>query len=132
MTFTSREYAEALYESVRGLKDKETAAAVRSFVSVMDERGLSALLPAVLKELPAAAKRIDGVEDVTVEVAHEIDRELAERAGELVSAGRPAEIEVRVRPELLGGLRVRGRDSVYDVTLKGSLSALKEKFVRSS
>jgi len=134
MMYTSKEYAEALYSGVRDLKNnKEAAAAVRRFVTKMEERGLIALLPLVLRELPAAARRLDDIEEVTVESAHELDSELADRAVRLIGVDRDrADVTRRINPELLGGIRVRGRDTVYDTTLKSHLAALKERFVRSS
>ena len=133
MIYTSKEYAEALYSGLRDLKDKEAAAAVGRFVVKMEERGLIALLPSVLRELPAVAKRLDSIEDVTVETAHERDPELAKRAvGLICTDENRTEITMRVNPELLGGIRIRGRDTVYDASLKSHLVALKEMFVRSS
>ncbi|OGM00384.1 hypothetical protein A2480_03985 [Candidatus Uhrbacteria bacterium RIFOXYC2_FULL_47_19] len=131
--YTSKEYAEALYSGVRGLKDKEATVSIKRFVGKLKDRGLIALLPLILRGLPAAARKLDGIEEVTVESAHELNSELADRAVGLIGGDRnQSEVTMHVNPDLLGGIRVRGRDTVYDATLKNHLVTLKEKFVRSS
>jgi F-type H+-transporting ATPase subunit delta len=131
MIYSSSEYAEALYMSVRDKKDAEAKKTLVEFISSMEERGLVALLPEIMKAMPKAIKKVEGTEDVLIESAHELDEKTKNAA---VSAiGRKAEevdIQTRVNPELLGGIKVRGKDTLYDATLKNKLGRLRDSFVR--
>lgn len=132
MIYSSAEYAEALYLSVREKGDGEARKALRNFVAAMKGRGLIALLPEVMKAMSGAIKRVEGTEDVLIETAHEMDDSL--RADAVRAIGRKAEevnVSVRVNPDMLGGIRVRGRDTLYDATVKDKLNRLKDAF-RSS
>lgn len=127
MRRTPRQYAEALYLATRDKGDGDAARIVSSFVSTLAAQGLSALLPSVLGELPQAAKRADGTEDVTVESAHEIDEAQGRKAVAAAGLDPDAVAVTRsVMPEVLGGLRVRTKDTVYDATLKNGLDRLKD------
>ncbi len=132
MIYSSSEYAEALYLSVREKGDKEAAGTLRDFVSSMRKRGLMALLPDIMKALPEAIKRVEGIEDVVIETAHELDGKLEKEAVKAI--GRDAdevEITTRVNPELIGGIRVRGKDTLYDATIRNKLGRMRDAFIKS-
>jgi len=132
MIYSSSEYAEALYLAVRGKDDRDTEKVLRDFVSSMSGRGLVALLPEIMKAMPAAVKRVEGTEDVLIETAHELPEEL--RAEAVKAIGKEAadvDIAVRVNPELIGGIKVRGRDILYDATIKNKLGRMREAFIKS-
>jgi F-type H+-transporting ATPase subunit b len=60
-----------------------------------------------------------------LETAEELDRETLGRVTEAVATvlGRPVTPAVQVRPELLGGVRLRLGGHVWDATLSGQLAA---------
>jgi len=129
MIYSSTEYAEALYLSIRDKSDSDTKKAMTGFVASMEKRGLIALLPEVLKAMPAAIKKVEGTEDVLVETAHGISEKMtAEAVRAIGKEADEVEITSRVNPELLGGVRVRGKDMLYDATLKDRLNRLNDAF----
>jgi len=132
MIYSSAEYAEALYLSIREKSDGDIKRAVTGFVSSMEKRGLIALLPEIMKAMPAAIKKVEGTEDVLVETAHGISEKMAAEAVKAIGKkAEEVEITSRVNPELLGGVRVRGKDTLYDATLKNRLGRLREAFIKS-
>lgn len=132
MLYTSSEYAEALYLSIKDKNDKEADKVVVEFVDSMKGRGLMALLPEILKALPGAVKRVDGTEDVLVETAHEIGDDIKSQAVRMIGKKEDeVELTTRVNPDLLGGIRVRGQDTLYDASLKNSLRRLKDALAKS-
>ncbi|MEA3249464.1 MAG: F0F1 ATP synthase subunit delta [Patescibacteria group bacterium] len=132
MIYSSSEYAEALYLSIREKSDEEAGKAVGEFVESMKGRGLLALLPEILKAMPAAVKRMEGTEDVLVETAHEISDDIRNEAIKVIGKKEDeVEISTRVNPDLLGGIKVRGKDTLYDATLKNKLGRMRDAFVKS-
>ncbi|MFH1047730.1 MAG: F0F1 ATP synthase subunit delta [Patescibacteria group bacterium] len=133
MQYSSKEYARALYEVIRGMKDKEAEQAIVKFVADMKSRGLLALLPEILKALPTTIKMVDGIEDVVIESAHDLDD--ATVAGAVKALGKKqSEVEVRqiINPEIIGGIKVRGRDTVLDASLRGRIQKLREEFAKQN
>ncbi|MFC1638964.1 FoF1 ATP synthase subunit delta [Patescibacteria group bacterium] len=129
MRYSAAEYARALYEVTREQDDAAARQTVERFVTDMKARGLLAILPEVLREMPAAARAADGIEDVEIEVAHELDKE-TRKAAVAALGKKEDEVEVteRVNPDVIGGIRVRGRDTAVDATVRGRLERLRLAF----
>jgi F-type H+-transporting ATPase subunit delta len=131
MRYTASEYARALYEVLSEQDESQADETISRFVSDMKDRGQLALLPEVLKEMPAAIKNAQGIEDVLIESAHEIDQATAEAA--LKALGKRAEdVEVTLAQNegLIGGIRVKGRDTVIDASVRGRLNKLRDAFLK--
>ncbi len=131
MRYSANEYARALYEVIRDKSDSESEQTINKFLSDMKDRGQMALLPEILKEMPDAIKATEGIEDVLIETAYDIDDQTVSAA--LRALGKnESEVEVTTakNPELLGGIKVKGRDTVMDASLKGRLNMLREAFAR--
>ncbi|MBU0624844.1 F0F1 ATP synthase subunit delta [Patescibacteria group bacterium] len=131
MRYSAKEYARALYEVLREQDSKTAEKTIKNFVTNLREHRLVALLPEILKELPAASKKVDGIEDVLIESAYEIDP--ATQAAALRALNKTAaqvEVTKTCKPNLIGGIRVRGRDTVFDATLKGRLQKLREALAK--
>lgn len=125
MALTPRDYATALYLAARGQDEAAAAATVRRFTSKLRARGLGALLPRVLKALPAVAAAAEGRPTVIVEAARKPARADLERV--IAALGLdPAEVDIeqRTAPATLGGLRVRTADRVLDATAARRLADL--------
>ncbi|MDI3269940.1 MAG: ATP synthase F1 subunit delta [Bacillota bacterium] len=103
---------------------------LRNFFALVVARGRAGQLPDMIRRFLRLAKEKEGLVEVTVEVAAPLDEEkraeVREAAGRLL--GRPAQkvlLSWRVRPELLGGLRLRVEDRTYDASLRGRLQHMK-------
>ena len=129
MQHSPRHYAHALYLLVRDGSERQTREAIKRFVANLHERRLDALLPGILRELPAAIREIEGIEQVTVESARDIDKELVGRIlAELGIDPDRADVRTRIAPELIGGVRVVRQDRVFDGTVKAKLDRLTNAF----
>lgn len=92
------------------------------------DRGRIAELPEVIARFHALAEaRADAVEAV-VETARELDepaRKELEAAVRRLAGDRPVRLKVRTNPELVGGVRVRIADRVFDASVAGKLARLR-------
>ncbi len=85
-----------------------------------------ALLGAIVAEYLALERRARGVETLTLQSAHALDREESSR---LVSRlerlhGKKFEVTEVVDPQLIGGVRIMIGDRRIDATISGRLNAL--------
>jgi len=120
-----------LYEVIRDSDDAAAEQAIKKFIDDMKERGQLALLPEILKEMPAAIKTVEGIEDVTIESAHDIDEQTVLDAVKALGKTEDKVEVTRIKnPELIGGIKIRGRDTVIDATLKGRLMKLRDAFAK--
>lgn len=97
-------------------------------------RKLAAEKPRDYRGVLFALKRLVRLElerrHVTVESATELDAASRDRvaAGLVAKYGNDLTFEYRVTPELLGGLKVRVGNDVWDGTVKGRLDRLAQAF----
>lgn len=126
MKHDPQHYAEALYLAMRDKNDTDADMAMTRFMDLMAVRGLTSLLPAVLDALPDAADRNEGIEKVSIQSARELPKKTLDDVLSALDIDPSASrIETEVRPELIGGIRIKRADSVYDATLKRRLTRLK-------
>lgn len=126
MQLSPMDYAVALYLAARDLSDRDAKEATARLTSLMASRGKAGLLPAVVAALPDAAASCEGIAKVAVETAHETDATTVKAALKALGIDETAaEVVTAVRPELIGGIRIRHEDRVYDATVKKRLGTLK-------
>ncbi len=125
MKITPDMLAETLYLMTRDRSEAETSRIVARFLKHVLDRFGSRSPAKVLERLPAAIKKADGIEDVLVESARELPAETVRQVLKELGIDRSkADVTLRVDPALIGGIRVRRRDTVFDATIKNQLSRL--------
>jgi len=126
MKLLPKDLATALYLAVRDMDEKEAKAGIERFIGMMTARGQAGLLPTVLDALPDAAAAVDGIAKVTIETAREVDEKTVRAALKALGIDETAaEVATAVRPELIGGIRIKHEDSVYDASVAKRLRTLK-------
>ena len=85
----------------------------------------------ILPDIPAAFHRLEELHkdilEVVAEVAREADQELIEdiRNKMTVRTGREVKVEVRIKPELMGGVRIRWEHMSIDMSVAYRLKQMK-------
>ncbi|UCE22841.1 MAG: ATP synthase F1 subunit delta [Candidatus Aminicenantes bacterium] len=89
------------------------------------------LLPQIIESLPDAWNEEKGVD--TYEVASVVplsdDQRKKLKAKLERLEKKPVILKYRIDPELVGGLMIKRKNIVYDISIKGSLLRLKEKII---
>ncbi len=89
------------------------------------------LLPGIIESLPDAWNEEKGVD--TYEVASVVPLSDDQRKKLKVKLERlekkPVVLKYRIDPDLVGGLLIKRKNIVYDISIKGSLLKLKEKII---
>jgi F-type H+-transporting ATPase subunit delta len=117
---------------------KQVAAGVprllEEFLNKLVESGRIGFLPEIAEVFDDLADQYAGVVRMTVESASPLtDAQRAKLAAKLgaVAKGRKVELESKVDPALLGGVRLRVRDTVIDGSVASRLKALREQLSSS-
>ncbi len=109
---------------------KQTLAKKTSrFILLLVANNRLKLLPDIIESLPEVWNEQKGI--YTFEVASVVpltdkQRKKLEKKLELLEK-RPVVLKYRIDPELIGGLWVRRENIIYDVSIKGNLTKLKEE-----
>lgn len=101
----------------------------------LDEEKLSTLLKAMQKNQPrnhyailTRLKKLVTLHNEAITVLVETATELKDDSELKKAFGAEAKIEVTVKPELLGGMRIRQGSNVWDSTVSGRLEQLASQF----
>jgi F-type H+-transporting ATPase subunit delta len=118
---------EQVYEVVTGVLKTSLPALGQNFLRTVLENGRLAVLPEIAAQFRALVNAQRGVSDAVVYSAYDID---AATLADLTAAlekrfGRKLNVEVRVDPELIGGVRVVVGDEVLDTSVKAQLERMK-------
>lgn len=102
------------------------------FLTLLQHHKRMELLPDIVEALPEAWSEKQGI--VTYEVASAVPLTAAQRdrltQGLEASEGKPVRLVPKADPGLVGGLALRKGHIVYDVSVEGELTALKERLAR--
>ena len=105
---------------------------VRNFLLLVAEKGRSAELPEIRRELERLAARAEGRIDVELTTAIELsDDEAAEILAQIERrAGRTLEATRRVDPDLIGGFVLQAGSLRVDASVRGRLARLRHDLAR--
>jgi F-type H+-transporting ATPase subunit delta len=105
----------------------ELSALMRKFLGLLAKQGRSSALRAVIKAYEALDADYRGVvaAEVTTAVALTPEQTKGMAAALRQALGKDPEIETRVDPAILGGVKVRVGSRLYDASLKSKLDSLK-------
>ena len=99
----------------------------RKFIGLMATNGRAAVLPSAItafEALSAAARGVVGAE-VTTAVKLTAAQEKGLMAALRLALGKDPEIDTRVDPSILGGLKVKVGSRLYDASLRSKLDSLR-------
>lgn len=111
---------------VDGRLDEARVRLVVNHVAQSKPRGFMAILDSFARLVRGEMEKQLAV----VESATELDAAMREQLQQSLNAkyGRPLQLQFHLKPELLGGIRVRIGSDVWDGSVKSRLEALKAQF----
>ena len=119
-----KDYARSLYQASHGLKGAELAGVIKNFVELLARKQLLKKSEAIIAEFIAYAKQQEGIVDIEVTSARELDDKTINQIKKIF--GSKVEAAAKVSAEWLGGLTVRTADTIFDASLKTQLFKLKQ------
>lgn len=129
MRYNPKQYAQALYESLRdiGAKEDEVDLVFKNFYSILLRNNDLKLINKIIEKIEEIDKEEKGVVEVEVTGAEEIDKDLVSKLHSLI--GKKAEIQEKVDPGLIGGLKIQINDLLIDGSIKAKLNKLKQSLI---
>lgn len=108
-------------------------ALVPAFLSILAGHGMAGKIGDLYPDWKECLRQANDIETVLVETPAPLSaKEEADLAAMLEKRlKRKIELNIRIEPDLIAGLRVRARDLVLDNTVRSRLNAMKEKLVES-
>lgn len=123
----TKEYAGALFEMTDGKTAQEIESAVKNFAEFLAKKGLVKKTTKILEEYQKLHNKKHNIIEATVTLTERLSetakKELSEALKKKYSAKEVHLIE-KIDQRMLGGLRIKVGDEVYDASLKNSLNQL--------
>jgi F0F1-type ATP synthase delta subunit len=104
MRYTTRQYAEALLESLEGKADKDREVILARFMSVLRRSGDARRLNEILVRYEEVFLKARGMVKVTLESASALPAAVKKEIEKAL--GKPIELIETIEPKLLAGLRI--------------------------
>jgi len=106
----------------------------RRFVVLLVDKDRVEVLPAIYEEFTRCADEAAGIARAYATSAAPLTEEQTARLAEAISKllNRPVYLQVRVEPDMLGGVSVRVGDTVWDGSIRGALEAMRERMLMES
>jgi len=122
---TTTQYAQALYEFIKGLKEEKLTQALSAFVNLLARDHKLKQSERIIAEYIKYAKKMEGTLPLEVVTARELsDKELI-KIGDTFS--EQAEVTPVIDASILGGFIASTDEVIFDGSLKTQLSRLKNK-----
>ena len=103
---------------------------VRNFVGLVIHHGRGAQLTEIISQFAALMAEHQAIVHIHVATAYELSSEQMERLSSICRAhfGDQARIEVRLDPDLIGGLTLETAGNMFDASIIGKLAQLEKNF----
>lgn len=121
-----KQLARALVDALDGATVSQVQEAAASLVAMLAQRKESHRVTGVIQAVEDAWRERYGAATVTIDTAHPLTGALKKR---LEATAPGAEIRERVRPEVIGGARLRIDDLILDGSIQGRLDQLKRALI---
>lgn len=98
-------------------------------ILLLEGRKRQGLLPAICSVFPEVRKKDEGIVDVGIITSFPADEKFVAEVSEKIRriAGKPTDISVVQRQELIAGMQFKIDDLLYDLSIKGLLDGLRRR-----
>lgn len=125
---TNLQFAKALYEVTKDLPESKLPEAVKEFFLVLQKYNKLKKTEYILNEFIAYSKKQSGTKTIEVETVQPITEATVEKIKKIF--GKNSEISQITNKDMLGGIKIKVDDTVYDASLKTQLHKLKQSLIQ--
>lgn len=119
-----RQYAKILYHATLGLTGKDLDEAVVVFFTFLRSQQMLKKISVILEDFVRYAKEEEGIDSVSITTARAMPKTTIEEIAQIFS--KNFELEHHIDETLLGGVKIRKKNTVYDASVRLKLVKLKE------
>lgn len=124
---SNRQFAKALYKITKDLPKKELPAVMHQFAVILQKYNKLKKADYIIEEFIKYAKKQEGTKTITVESATELTGSTLTKIKKMF--GDQSEVMENINKNLLGGIKIKVDDMVYDASLKTQLIKLKQSLI---
>jgi F-type H+-transporting ATPase subunit delta len=124
---TNLQFAKALYQITKDLPEKNLPEVIKQFFLVLQKNNKLKKIEYILEEFIKYSKKQSGIKTVEIESAQEIDESMIHKIKKIF--GADSEISQIVNRDILGGIKIKVDDTVYDASIKTQLHKLKQSLI---
>ena len=117
----------ALYEIAKDLPKKEMPEAVAQFTLILQKHNKLKKADFIIEEFINYSKKQEGIKTIILESASKLEPAALNRIRK--TFGENSEITENINKNLLGGIKIKVDDIIYDASLKKQLSRLKTSLI---
>jgi F-type H+-transporting ATPase subunit delta len=125
--FNPRNSAPAIKAMLTNVLGETVRPNILNFMLLLLDKGRMPLLPEIYREYVKRADEAQGILNITIMTAMPLDQQQMDKISETfrtIFHSASVKTSVQTDPSLLGGVKVRVGDKLYDGTLQGKLSRL--------
>lgn len=123
MRYNPKQYAKALYESLKETKEDEKELVFKNFYTLLVRNNDLKLINKIIEKIEEIDKEERGVVEVEISSVKKLEEEVIEKLRKLI--GKKAEIKEEIDPSLIGGLKIQIGDLLIDGSIKAKLNKLR-------
>lgn len=122
-----KDYAVALFEATKDAKGTDLHDILHQFTTLIFKAGLIKQSDKIISEFIKYGKKQSGVIDIEITSARPLTEKIV---AEIKKAfGNKVEATEKVNLEIIGGVRIKTEDKIFDASLKKQLQMLKQAFM---
>jgi len=126
---TNQQFARALYEAIKDLKGDKLNQALQQFVLVLVQNHKLKKADKILYEFVKYSKKQEGIVEMSVSSVRKLEKSTLELINK--SFGGKTEINEELDDRLLGGIKIKTEDKIFDGSLKKQLLILKNNLINN-
>ncbi|MFA6105123.1 MAG: F0F1 ATP synthase subunit delta [Patescibacteria group bacterium] len=123
---TNKEYAIALFEATKDLKGAKLSLMIEAFAKLLFRSGVSKQINSIISEYIKYSKKEAGIVDIEITSAHDLSHKLVEEIKKRF--GDKVEATQMIDAEILGGIKIKTENMIFDGSLRKQLQLLKQSF----
>lgn len=121
------QFAKALYEVTKDLPKAQLPETIQQFVLILQKNNKLKKIDYIIEDFITYSKKQEGIKMVEIETAGKLESSALNKIKKLF--GEKSEITETVHKNLLGGVKIKVDDMVYDASLKTQLLKLKASLI---
>ncbi|MEK7131298.1 MAG: ATP synthase F1 subunit delta [Patescibacteria group bacterium] len=121
------QFAKALYEVTKDLSKSHLPETIKQFVLILQKNNKLKKADYIIEEFINYSKKQGGIKMVEITTARKLDNSILNKLKKIF--GEKSEITEVINKNLLGGIKIKVDDLVYDASLKLQLKNLREKII---
>jgi F-type H+-transporting ATPase subunit delta len=121
---TNLQFAKALYEVTKDVPDADVPAVIKQFFIVLQRNNKLKKINYIVEEFISYSKKQSGIKTIEIETKEKLTAQALEKIKKIF--GEKSDIKETLNKNMIGGIKIRIDDMVYDASLKTQLNKLKQ------